>query len=112
MAIRDRGIMKWQAAFQLPELAKTQWDFWRDNERQDKPIIDEHEAEEFDLRIIYAMEYDHSVKLTVWDDGFTFDITGRFHYVDPITHELRIEVKLGEFERVTFDSIIGVKVLN
>ncbi|WP_028391162.1 YolD-like family protein [Bacillus cihuensis] len=112
MAFRDRGIMKWQAAFQLPELAKTQWDFWRDNERQAKPIIDEHEAEEFDLRIIYAMEYDHSVKLTVWDEGFTFDITGRVHYVDPITHELRIEVKLGEFERVTFDSIIGVKVVN
>ncbi|MEH7343851.1 YolD-like family protein [Bacillus sp. JJ1532] len=77
-----------------------------------KPIIDEHEAEEFDLRIIYAMEYDHSVKLTVWEDGFTFDITGRVHYVEPITHELRIEVKLGEFERVTFDSIIGVKVVN
>ena len=111
MAIRDRGI-KWQAAFQLPELAKTKWDFWRDNERQAKPIIDEHEAEEFDLRIFHAMEYDLSVKLTVWDDGFTFDITGRVHYVDPITHELRIEVKLGEFKRVTFDSIIGVKVVN
>ncbi|WP_254119006.1 YolD-like family protein [Bacillus sp. FJAT-29790] len=83
MAVRDRGIMKWQAAFKLPELAKTQWDFWRDNERQAKPIIDEHEAEEFELRIIYAMEYGHSVKLTVWDDGFTFDITGRVHYVDP-----------------------------
>lgn len=30
MAIRDRGMTKWQAAFQLPELAKTQRDFWRD----------------------------------------------------------------------------------
>ncbi|CRK84554.1 YolD-like family protein [Neobacillus massiliamazoniensis] len=112
MAIRDRGMMKWQAAFQLPELAKTQRDFWRYTERQAKPIIDEHEAEEFDLRIIYAMEYDHSVKLTVWDDGFTLDITGRIHYVDPITHELRIEVMLGGVERVSFDSIVRVKVVN
>jgi hypothetical protein len=112
MAIRDRGMVKWQAAFQLPELAKTQRNFWRDTERISKPIVDEHEAEEFDLRIIYAMEYGHAVKLTIWDDGFTSDITGRVHYVDPITHELPIEVNLGEFERVAFDSIVGVKVVN
>ncbi|WP_223588269.1 hypothetical protein [Neobacillus bataviensis] len=34
MAIRDRGMVKWQAAFQLPELAKTQKDFWRDTKRE------------------------------------------------------------------------------
>ena len=52
------------------------------------------------------------VKLTVWDDGFTQDIYGRVHYVDPITHELCIEVKPGEFERVLFDSVVGVKVVD
>lgn len=112
MVIKDRGIMKWQAAFQLPELANTQRDFWRDTERIRKPSIDEHEAEEFDLRITYTMEYCHVVKLTVWDDGFTSEITGRIHYVDPLTKELLIEVKDGEFEQVAFDSIVGVKVLD
>ncbi|TDK61749.1 YolD-like family protein [Bacillus salipaludis] len=111
MAIRDRGIMKWQSAFQLPELVKTQRNFWRDTNRIRKPIIDEHEAEEFDLRIIYSMEYNHLVKLTIWDDGFTHEMTGRVHYVVPITHELRIEVKPGEFMLVPFDSVIGVKVI-
>ncbi|MBV7509536.1 YolD-like family protein [Bacillus sp. sid0103] len=112
MAIRDRGMVKWQAAFQLPELAKTQQNFWRDTERMRKPIVDEHETEEFDLRIIYAMEYNHSVKLSVWEDGFTRDITGQVHYVDPLTKELRIEVKPGEFERIAFDRVVGVKVVN
>ncbi|MGG3469091.1 YolD-like family protein [Neobacillus pocheonensis] len=111
MAIRDRGMVKWQAAFQLPELAKTQKDFWRDTKRERKPIIDEHEAEELDLRIIYAMEYNHSIKLMIWADGFTKEMTGRIHFVDPVTHELRIEVKDGEFERVAFDSVVGVKVV-
>lgn len=111
MAIRDRGMVKWQAAFQLPELAKTQRDFWRDTERMIKPIIDENEAEEYDLRIAYAMEYGHDVKLTMWSDGFTSDIIGRVHYVDPMTKELRIEVKPGEFERVAFDIVVGVKVV-
>ncbi|USK36167.1 YolD-like family protein [Bacillus sp. F19] len=39
-------------------------------------------------------------------------MTGRVHYVDPITRELRIEVKDGEFERVGFESVVGVKVIN
>ncbi|MGG3469657.1 YolD-like family protein [Neobacillus pocheonensis] len=112
MALRDRGMTKWQAAFQLPELAKTQRDFWRDTERMRKPIIDEHEAEEFDLRIAYAMEYGHNIKLTIWEDGYTSEITGRIHFVDPLTKELRIEVSDGEFERVAFDSVVGVKVVN
>ena len=56
MAIRDRGKIKWAAAFLQPEQAKMQRDFWIDTERIRKPIIDEHEAEEFDLRIIYSME--------------------------------------------------------
>ncbi|MDQ1143781.1 hypothetical protein QE429_000608 [Bacillus sp. SORGH_AS 510] len=112
MAIRDRGIVKWQAAFQLPELAKTQRNFWRDTERTRKPIIDEHEAEEFDLRIAYAMEYGHAVKVAIWHDGFTHEVTGRVHYVDPLTKELRIEAKSGEFERIAFDSVVGVKVVS
>ncbi|WP_440971190.1 YolD-like family protein [Peribacillus frigoritolerans] len=49
-------------------------------------------------------------KLPVWSDGFINDVTGRIHYVDPVTHELRIEVKPGEFERVAFDSVVEVKV--
>ncbi|WP_456272640.1 YolD-like family protein [Bacillus sp. AK031] len=46
------------------------------------------------------------VKLTVWDDGFSNDITGLVHYVDPMTHELQIKVKPGEFEQVIFDSVV------
>ncbi|WP_263297761.1 hypothetical protein [Neobacillus bataviensis] len=42
MAIRDRGIQKWQFAYGMPELIKTQRDMWRDTERMSKPIIDEH----------------------------------------------------------------------
>jgi hypothetical protein len=112
MTIRDRGKIKWAAAYLQPELAKMQRDFWRDTERIRKPILDEHETDEFDLRIAYATEYNHAVKLAVWDDGFIHEITARVYYVDPITHELRIEVNDGEFERVGFDSIVGVKVLN
>lgn len=112
MVIRDRGKIKWATAYLQPEQAKMKRDFWHDTVRIGKPIIDEHLAEEFDLRIIYAMEYGHAVKVTMWGDGFTYDINGRVHSVDPITHELRIEAKPGKFEYVVFGSVVGVKVIN
>ncbi|MCM2531478.1 YolD-like family protein [Neobacillus pocheonensis] len=52
------------------------------------------------------------VKITVWDDGFTFGVTGKIHYVDPITHQLRIEVKPGEFDRINFEDVVGVGVID
>ena len=112
MTIRDRGKMKWQSASFIPLAFEMTCEMFKDQARTAKPLLDENQTEEFDLRIAYATEYNHAVKLTVWDDGFTHDITGRVHYVDPITHELRIEVKPGEFERVAFDIVVGVRVLN
>lgn len=112
MAIRDRGMVKWQAAFQLPELVKGQREFWHDTERSAKPIIDENQAEEFDLRIAYAMEWNYYVKLNVWFDGFITEISGRIHYVDPNSKELRIKNGSGQFERIAFEDVIGVVVLD
>ncbi|WP_223592781.1 YolD-like family protein [Neobacillus bataviensis] len=112
MAIRDRGKIKWNPASFMPEGFAMQREMFKDQERLAKPKLDEYQAEEFDLRIAYAMEYGHSVRLSVWSDGFTTEIVGRIHYVDPITHELRIEVKACEIERVAFDMVVGVKVVS
>jgi hypothetical protein len=112
MTIRDRGKMKWQSASFIPLAFEMNSEMFKDQARTAKPLLDEHQKEEFDLRIAYATEYNNAVKLTVWDEGFIHDITGYVHYVDPITHELRIEFKHGEFERVAFNSVVGVKVLN
>jgi hypothetical protein len=111
MTIRDRGKIKWQSASFIPLAFEMTSKMFKDQARTAKPILDENQTEEFDLRITYATEYNHVVKLIVWDEGFTHDITGRVHYVDAITHELRIELESGEFEQVAFDSIVGVKVL-
>ncbi|WP_026567877.1 YolD-like family protein [Bacillus sp. UNC41MFS5] len=112
MTIRDRGKMKWQSASFIPLAFEMTSEMFKDQSRTAKPILDEHQSEEFDLRLAYATEYNHAVVLTVWDEGFTHNITGRVHYVDPITHELRIEVKDGKFERVGFDSVVAVKIAN
>ena len=112
MAIRDRGKLKWQPASFLPLAFEMQREMFKDQERQVKPILDEYQSQEFDERICYAMESNSAVKLTVWNDGFTYEITGRIHYVDPITKQLRVEVKPGDFERIAFEDVVGVIVVD
>jgi len=112
MAIRDRGKLKWQPASFLPLAFEMQREMFKDQERLGKPILDEYEKEEFDKRICYAMEYHSAVKLTRWVDGFTMELIGRIHYVDPITHMLQVEIKPGEFERVAFGDVVGVVVVD
>ncbi|MFD0829619.1 YolD-like family protein [Neobacillus sp. M.A.Huq-85] len=111
MSIRDRGVKKWQFAFGHPVLIKVQRDLWRDQERIAKPIVDAYELEEFDSRIAYAMEYNLAVIITIWSDGFNSDIKWRVHYVDLISHELRIEAESGLFQRITFDDVVGVVIV-
>lgn len=48
------------------------------------------------------MEYNLEVKITIWSDGFTSDIKGYVHFVDSISHELRIEAQGGEFHRIAY----------
>lgn len=112
MTIRDRGKMKWQSASFIPLAFEMTNKMFKEQARTAKPILDEHQTEEFDLRISYATEYNLVVKLTLWDDGFTYDITGHVHYFDPLMQELRIEVQPRELKRVKFDSVVGVKVVN
>jgi hypothetical protein len=112
MGIRDRGKKKWQFAFGLPELIKEQQNLWTDQARIIKPIIDEYEKEEIDLRICYAMECNLSVKIIIWSNGFISKITGRIHYVDLISHRLQIELQDGVFRRIDFEEVIGVSVVD
>jgi hypothetical protein len=112
MAIRDRDKLKWRPASFIPLAFEMQREMFKDQERLSKPLLDEYESEEFDKNIAYAMESNLAVKLTVWADGFTKEMTAQIQKVDPITHQLRVEVKTGEFENVAFEDVIGVAVLD
>jgi hypothetical protein len=105
-------MIKWNPASFMPEGFAMTREMYKDQARLAKPILDEYQTEEFDLRIKYAMEYKHAVKVSVWYDGFTTDYTGHIQRVDPITHELRLEVKPSEYERIQFGDVCGVKVVD
>lgn len=110
MTLRDRGKLKWEPAAFLPEYTKRLRDLDTDYHRQQKPIIDEFQFEEFDQRISYAMEYNFSVKITKWVNGFNYEIVGCVHYVDPIRKEVRLKTEADEVNRVKMADIIAVEV--
>lgn len=111
MTIRDRGKLKWAPAAFLPEYTKMLRDLDRDYHRQQKPIIDDFQFEGFDQRICYSMEFNFAVKITKWVDGFTYEIVGRVHYVDPIHKEVRLKTESDKVERLKMAEIIAVEVI-
>ncbi|MFF2457638.1 YolD-like family protein [Peribacillus simplex] len=109
--IRDRGLVKWQAALIMPEhkaLNKKigEVDYFLNK----KPILDEYQVEEFENNIHYAMEYHLPISFTLHNEGNLKELNGYCVYIHPVTKELRIQKKDSSFEYIQFDEIIGVLV--
>lgn len=52
------------------------------------------------------------LSLTLWKDGFTYEVVGRVHYLEPITKEIRLVTKKEEVECVKFSDILEVNLNN
>jgi hypothetical protein len=50
MTIHDRGKMKWQSASFIPLVFEMTSEMFKDQARTPKPLLDENQTEEFDLR--------------------------------------------------------------
>ncbi|MFU2014791.1 YolD-like family protein [Peribacillus butanolivorans] len=92
MSIKDRGKLKWQGFF-MPEHVKLLNDATKDYYRQVKPILDEYQLEEFENKIHTAMEFNSTVKFTVWEDGFDWEYVGMIHRLDPLTKIIHLELE-------------------
>ena len=110
MSLRDRGNIKWQSAMMLPEHVKMLKTLKLDYYRQEKPIVDEYQLEEFKSKIHAAMELNSIVKFTVWEEGFDWKYEGVIHRLDPIAEMiyLELEKEKGFLMKIKFEDIIGV----
>jgi hypothetical protein len=109
--MNERGLQKWQGMI-FPEQKALFNEMLRDDQRQPKRIADEYELAEFDARVRYAMAYNLTVRLAVWDDGFTSEVAGELHFIDEITKELRVKLADGSVERLRFEALVGVEVID
>ncbi|MGG0284140.1 YolD-like family protein [Peribacillus butanolivorans] len=111
--IRDRGLVKWQAALIMPEhkaLNKKigEVDYFLNK----KPILEEYQVEEFENNIHYAMEYHLPIRFKLHNEGNSYELQGYCVYIHPITRELRIQKKDNSFEYIHFNDVICVTVVD
>lgn len=96
----------------MPEHRALLRELARDELRQPKPLLDEYEIQEMENRICYAMEFTYPVKITKWDDGFTYEENGHVHYLDSIRKEVRMVVEDGCAVSIAFEDIVSVEVID
>ena len=108
MTIRDRGKLKWQGFF-IPEHVKMLQDLKIDDQKLDKPIIDEYQIEEFEQRICLAMEYSYRVTIKTWESGFFKVYKGLIHRLDEINRILFLEQE-ERIVRLKYNAIVGIEL--
>ncbi|MBT2695443.1 YolD-like family protein [Bacillus sp. ISL-55] len=111
MKIRDRGKLKFMPAHFMPEHRALLRELARDELRQPKPLLDEYEIQEMENQICYAMEFTYPVKISKWDDGFTYEEKGHVHFLDPIRKEVRMVAEDGCALSIAFGDIVAVAVI-
>lgn len=109
--IRDRGKLKWQPAFFMPEHVAMLKGLYIEEQKIQKPILDEHKVEEMDEAIHIAMEFALKVKIRMWDKGFSKDYSGLINRLDEINKNLYLD-NAGIIVRFSFDNIVGVEIEN
>jgi hypothetical protein len=107
--LKDRGLIKWQAAAFLPQQGEMARRMWSEMEREPKPEVDEYLAAEFEERVCFAMEANLTVVFSVWVDGVTTAVIGNVHVADELRREYRVETD-GGFVSVPFEAVVGVSV--
>jgi hypothetical protein len=103
--IHDRGKIKWQGAFFMPEHIKLLKELKEDYSKQKKPIVDEQELEEIGIAVMDSLEHTFPIKLTLWDYGYFFDVTGIVNKVDFIEKKIFVQTdlenKIIDIEKIT-----------
>jgi len=107
--IRDRGNKKW-VSLMLPEHVKMLKDMSVDLKRQNKPVLDEYQIQEFEERIKYAQEFKLPLEFSLFENGFIKNTVGRVIKMDPLTKKMKIKMMDDNVEFIHFNEIINVQI--
>lgn len=108
MMIRDRGKVKWQSAFFIPQHVKMLKQITIDDNKQKKPELDEQEYEDIGFMVMESLNYTTPIKVTIWQDGIYHAITGIVDKVDSLKKYILIESENGKI-RILIDEITAVE---
>ncbi|MFC9658456.1 YolD-like family protein [Bacillus subtilis] len=101
---------RWEQKFILPEQRAALLNRKREDQKIEKPILDEYQLEEM-ARVIYeAMEFNSVLVIRVYRDGFIEEVTGHVHYIDEVKQRLHVKDSKGDTNFIAFDSLLTVRI--
>lgn len=109
--LRDRGRIKWQGAFFMPEHVKMLNEVKRDDLKVAKPILDEYQIEEYGQKLLLAMEFTYRLKIQVWENGFLYDYSGKLHRIDEIYKIIYLETD-EKLTKLKFEDMVDVELMD
>ena len=77
-----RGIVKWQAFKTMPEQYEQLEQYIQDQNKIDKPILDDDQLNELNNTLIFKMYNDPSIELRYFENGYIKNKVGYIHKVD------------------------------
>lgn len=106
--IRDRGMIKWNSSFMMPEHVEMLKDFQNDYHKEEKPILDEYQLQEIDEKINAAVEFHLPIIIEIWNDGLFDDVEGVINKVDNINKIVWITERNGDLHKIKYEDIVNV----
>ncbi|MDM5205349.1 YolD-like family protein [Cytobacillus kochii] len=67
--MRDRGMIKWQPAFFMPQQKESIENFYHEETKIKKPLLDEQQFEEMGIIIMESLKYTLPIYINRWESG-------------------------------------------
>lgn len=112
MGYVDRGLVKWRAASFIPGQMEMLRQAEKDCLKVPFPEFDEYQLQDFEDKILLAMEFASFVNIDVWNDGFIEPFTGRIGRLDEINKRIYLQQEDGTSHCVDWKKIVGVYILD
>lgn len=105
--IKDRGNIKW-TAMMLPEHVAMIKKIYADQDKVQKPQLDEQAWFEIELTIQEALIKNSSVQFTYWQNGYYETLVGRINSIDFLQKQIKLIMDDEEIKYLHYDKVVSV----
>ena len=106
--INDRGTKKW-TSIMLPEHVEALKQMFAEEERKEKPLLDEQKKMEIDFLLQIALNNDSTVEIKYYANYDYQSIKGKLLMVDMLNRSLKLESDT--LEDIPLHDVIDVSIL-
>lgn len=105
--IRDRGKIKF-TAFMMPEHVHLLKETIVEENKAQKPLLDEQAIEEFELIVCEAIALNNQINIEVFNNGFLNAIKGKVHFINHLKRQLILQDEKGFFHHIPFNNLVNI----